>query len=124
MRKTNLRLETGRATDCITVRVEDEISGTTIVSFTLDPEQTFALLGGTSQHIDGQITEHFDRVGKTMRVDSVVYTQQDLRASTYDQAEGDAEQLARADRPGWDTYSAHRRGGGYGAVQVTMRRWE
>lgn len=123
MRKTKLVLETGRGTDRVTVRVDDEISGTTIVSFTLDPEQTFAFLGGTYQEIDGEITERFDRVGKTMRTDSVVYSSNDLKASTYDQQLGDAEAMARADRPGWDVYSAHRRGG-YGAVQVTMRRWE
>ena len=123
MRRTKLVLETGRSTDRVTVRVMDEVSGQTIVSFVLDPEQAFAFLGGAYVEIDGEVTENFDRVGKTMRTDSVVYTSADLKASTYDQQLGDAEAMARADRPGWDTYSAHRRGGGYGAVQVTMRKW-
>ena len=124
MRKTRLVLETGRGTDLLSVRVEDEISGTTIVSFELKPEVMWSFLGGAYVKVDGEITEHFDRVGKVRRTDSVIYTHADLKACTYDQQLDDAEAMARADRPGWDVYSAHRRGGGYGAVQVTMRRWE
>lgn len=122
MRKTKLVLSTGRGTDRLTVRVEDEISGTSIVSFELDPDTVWRFLGGSHVEIDGMITEHFDRVGKTMRTDSVVYDRKALSASTYDQQLDDAEQLARADRPGWETYSPRRTN--TGVVHVTLRRWE
>jgi hypothetical protein len=122
MQKTKLSLETTRGNDRLTVRVRDEISRTTIVSFDLNPVETWWFLGGTHVETDGQVTENFDRVGKTMKTDAVVYSSQDLRASTYDQLEGDAEAMARADRPGWDTYSARRTN--TGSVRVVMRRWE
>lgn len=124
MNKTKLVLETGRGTDRLSVRVIDDESRTMIVQFDLEPGDMWAFLGGAYVEIDGQVTENFDRVGKTMKTDSVIYSQQDLRASTYDQQLADAEAMARADRPGWDVYSAHRQGGGYGRVQVTLRRWE
>lgn len=124
MKKTKLVLETGRGTDRLSVRVIDDESRTMIVQFDLEPGNMWAFLGGAYVEIDGQVTEDFDRVGKTMKTDSVIYSQQDLKASTYDQQLEDAEAMARADRPGWDVYSAHRQGGGYGRVQVTLRRWE
>jgi hypothetical protein len=122
--KTKLVLETGRGTDRLSVRVIDEESRTMIVQFDLEPGNMWAFLGGAYVEIDGQVTENFDRVGKVMKTDSVVYSAKDLSASTYDQQLADAEAMARADRPGWDVYSAHRQGGGYGRVQVTLRRWE
>jgi hypothetical protein len=124
VRKTKLVLETGRATDRLTIRVVDEISRTAIAAITLDPTQVWDMIGGAYVEADAEITEHFDRVGKVMKVDSVIYSSADLKASTYDQQLEDAEAMARADRPGWDVYSAHRQGGGYGRVQVTLRRWE
>ena len=124
MRKTKLTISSGRGNDWLRVTVEDEISGMAIVRFDLSPGDFWSFAGGAYLTIDGEITEHFDRVGKAMRTDRVVYTRDDLKSSTYDQQLNDAKAMARADRPGWDTYSAQRRGGGYGGVQVTMRRWE
>lgn len=124
MRKTKLVLETRRGTDRLSVRVVDEVSRTMIASFELKPEDMWAFLGGAYVEIDGEITDHFDRVGKTMVNESVIVTRDQLKASTHDQQEADALQLVRADRPGWDEYEARRRGGGSGSIQVVMRRWE
>jgi len=123
MRKTSVVLQTGRATDRLTVRVIDEASRTEIVVFQLNPEDVWSFLGGAYTEVPAEITEHFDRVGKTMVTDSVIYSQHDLKAYAHDDQVTGAEIMAKADRPGWDVYSGHRRGG-YGGVQVVMRRWE
>lgn len=122
MRKTKLVLESGRSNVNLSVRVVDPESRTLIASFTLNPQDFWDMSGGAYIEIGGELTEHFDRVGKTMVTDSVVYTAKDLSASTYDQMEADAEQLARADRPGWEMYAARRTNSG--RVHVTLRRWE
>jgi hypothetical protein len=81
------------------------------------------ILRGGQARAEATMTDHFDRVGKTMETDTVLYHSADLKASRYDQMEADAEQMARADRPGWDEYEPRRRGGGVAGVQVVMRRW-
>lgn len=125
MTDQKIRIESGRGED-LRVTIEDELSGQPLVNFILTGEQVWTMLGGGSVQVDGQIIrpEHFHRVGKTMVNDAVTYTPADLRASTYDQQLADAEAMARADRPGWEVYSARRRGGGSGNIRVTLRRWE
>lgn len=125
MRKTKLILETGRATDRLVIRVVDEVSRTMIASITLSPTQVWDMIGGAYVEADNcELTENFDRVGKTMKTDSVIYSPQDLRAYSYAQRTTGAETMARADRPGWDEYDARAVGGGSGNVRVVMRRWE
>jgi hypothetical protein len=121
MHKTKLVLETGRATDRLTVRIRDEVSRTMIASFDLTPELWWQTCGGGTVDVEGMITDHFDRVGKTMEVTSEEFSHEDLAASTYDQQLADAEMATRADRPGWDEYNARRTNAG--TVHVTLRRW-
>ena len=124
MSERNVRIESGVNSDGLRVYVRDEASGVLLAGFTLDTKETWGLFQGGSVTTTAIMTDHLDRVGKTMTVDSVFYGRDDLKASTYDQMLSDAEQMARADRPGWDEYEARRRGGGSGTVQVIMRRWE
>lgn len=118
---TNLRIEAARSND-LRISVIDEVSHTTIVRFTLSPEQVYAMVGGAYFEAEGEITDLWSRVGKTMVVDSVMYDRKDLPGSTYEQLVDDAEQAARADRPGWETYEARRTN--TGGVRVILRRWE
>lgn len=122
--KPNLTIQSGRSQESLQITVEDSISGQPLVNFTLDPDQIWQILGGGYVYLNGDIIapKHMHRLGKTMVVDSVVYDRKALSASTYDQQLDDAEQLARADRPGWETYSPRRTN--TGVVHVTLRRWE
>jgi hypothetical protein len=119
-----VQIQTGRGEGDLRFYVKDQTSGVLLAGFVLSPEQIWRMLGGGQIDIEATTTNHFERVGKTMVTESVVYDRNDLKASTYDQMEADAEQLARADRPGWDEYSARRLGGGLGGIRVVMRRWE
>jgi hypothetical protein len=118
-----IRIESGRGSNDLRISVRDQISGTTLAQFTLTAEQYFTMAGGGHVDLDGKISEHLDRVGKSEEVEVVHYGHDDLRASTYDGMLADAEQMARADRPGWDTYSSRRGGGGSTRITVTLRRW-
>jgi hypothetical protein len=123
MTKRQVRIESGANSDGLRIYVRDDESGVMLSGFTLDTSQLWDLLRGGHLKAEALMTDHFDRVGKAMEVDTVLYGSEDLRASSYDQLEADAEQLARADRPGWDEYEARRRGGGSTKIQVVMRRW-
>lgn len=122
MSKAKLRIESGHSAAGLGVRVMDDASGVCLADFDLDPKQVWQFLGGAFLEVDGTHTNHFDRVGKAMQVDEEHYGREALKASTYEQALGDAEQMAKADRPGWDEYTARRTGGMAGVV-VTLRRW-
>lgn len=116
-----MTVHSGRGTDGLTLTIEDETSGMVLARVRLDPGQMWQLLGGGYIHVDGEHTNHFDRVGKTMQNDTEVYTGQQLSASSYDQMVEDAEQAARADRPGWDSYNGRRNNSG--GVVVVLRKW-
>lgn len=120
MAKAKLRIEAGRG-ERLNVRVRDNLSGVCLASFELDPKQVWDLLGGGHVDVDGVHTDNFDRVGKQMETDGEEYGRETLRASTYDQMLNDAEQMARADRPGWDQYISRRTN--RGSVYVALRRW-
>jgi hypothetical protein len=122
MPKRLIDIETGRGSDGVSFRIKDHSSGVTLAAFRLDREQMYNLTGGSIIHVEADQTAHLDRVGKTMVVDQVVVTRADLTASTYKQMETDAEQLVKADRPGWDSYEA--RLTNRGTVRVVLRRWE
>lgn len=121
MAKAKLRVETGRSTDQLSVRILDDVSGMCLASFSLDPKELWSFQGGSQVRVDGTHTDHFDRVGKQMEADSEEYGREALKASTYDQMVNDAEQMARADRPGWDQYDGRRTN--RGSVYVALRRW-
>jgi hypothetical protein len=121
MTTRKIQIDTGRSRDSLSVRIADETSGETLAAFRLDQEQFFTMTGGGSLHLDAAMTDHLDRVGKTMVVDSEEVEARDLRASTYDQRVNDAVELVRADRPGWDEYSGRRTN--RASVLVTMRKW-
>lgn len=125
MTERPVRIESGSNADGLRIYIRDEASGVMLAGITLDAKEVWDVFRGSSIKVGAIMTDHFDRVGKTMTVDSVAYGRDDLKASTYDQMLSDAEQMARADRPGWDEYEARRRGGLYqSTVQVVMRRWE
>lgn len=121
MIEAKLTIRTGRGQDQLMVCVEDEISGQSLASFSLTPEQWYSLSGGAQLELTGKITSRLDRVGKAMQTDTEVYHRLQLSASTYEQMVEDAEQAAKADRPGWDTYAGRRNNSG--GVVVVLRKW-
>ena len=125
MAERPIRIESGNNGEGLRIYIRDDASGVMLAGFTLDVHQAWDLLrGGSTRGITAMMSDRLDRVGKTMVNESVIVTRKQLSASTHDQMEADAVELVRADRPGWDTYEARRRGGGSGDIQVVMRRWE
>lgn len=122
MNQTEIRIESGRNSDGLRIYVKDEVSGVMLAGFTLDAQEAWDLIGGGVIHVEGIVTDHLERVGKTMQhAQEVYHARHDLPGSTYDQLVADAEQAARADRPGWDEYSGRRNN--TGGVTVTLRKW-
>jgi hypothetical protein len=119
-----LRIESGQNQDGLNIRVEDTISGVTMVRFRLNPEQLWDMLKGGSVRLEGEIASQLDRIGKQMINDSIIYSRAELNGIPYAEQLECAERLARQTQPDWDTYSARRQGGGSSGVLVVMRRWE
>ena len=118
-------LQTGASPDGLRFQVEDEISGLPLAEFKLTPEQIWDIVRGGFTHVEGTRTEHLDHVGKTMVVDTVSYSHDQLDAASIDYGDHPQHALYLAQRtfPNWDTYLASRMGGGHGGVKVVMRKW-
>lgn len=123
MAEREIRIETGNNSEGLRVYIRDGASDVMLAGFTLDPQQAWDFLRGGTVRTNAVMTNHLDRVGKTMVNESVMYTSEDLKAYDHNDQEAGAETMARADRPGWDEYDGRRRGGGVGGVQVVMRKW-
>ena len=121
MSTRKMTVSSGRHENGLRLTIEDEASGMILAKVNLDADQAWKLMGGGYIHVDGEHTDHFDRIGKRMLVAQEVYTHQMLSASTRDTMVEDAEQSARADRPGWDTYTGRRNN--TGGVTVVLRKW-
>lgn len=121
MSKRPVKIESGANSDGLRIYIRDEASGVMLAGFTLDTQQVWDVLRGGQASVEALMTEHFDRVGKTMEHESVYYSRDMFGRAKPEQALADAEQLARADRPSWDEYDPRRTN--TGSVQVVMRRW-
>lgn len=120
MPDAKIRIESGRNSDGLSMRIVDDVSGETLASFRLDAEEAFRVFGGAHETIDGKISGHLDRVGKTMRHESITYRREGYSADR-DGLLRDAEDQARTEHPDWDSYSA--RFSNDARIIVTMRRW-
>jgi hypothetical protein len=105
----------------MTLHIEDDVSGMTLLDLRLTPEQAYGLMRGTALHIDGVQTDRLDRVGKQMVNDSVEVPGRFFNDAPYADREKLGEQWARENVPGWDSYEASRTN--TGGVRVVVRKW-
>ena len=122
MSTRNVRIESGSNSDGLRIYIRDEASGVMLAGFVLDVQQTWDLLRGGTVRAEATMTNHFDRVGREMETQSVMYSSSDLEDAPYADQEAAAVERAMVDLPGWDEYDGRRRGG-IGGVHVVARRW-
>lgn len=117
----NARIETGSHTNGLSVRITDDKSGQTIASFQLDSAQVFDLVRGAMFDIEASITNHLDRIGKTMVTERVEVPADVLKGVHYSDRESYGERWAQYNHPGWASYDARRNN--MAGVNVVMRKW-
>ena len=107
----------------VRLSIEDRASGVNLVEVNLTPQQVFDLVRGMHQEVEGEITPHLDRIGKTMEHDTVTVPAEITRYWPRFGviAEKRAQDWAMEHAPGWETYTARRNN--VGAVNVAVRRW-
>lgn len=107
----------------MSLRIQDALSGVTLVSLQLSAEQAYDFVRGSHQELPGDQSPNLDRVGKTMVNDSVTYESRHLGGWN---TERDAKltlavTMAKTDMPGWDSYEPrHTNSAG---VTVVVRKW-
>lgn len=117
------RIESGANEDGLRIGVQDAASGETLAQVILNHEQLWAMLRGGSIRLEGRMTDHLDRVGKTMVNDMVEAPKGVVQAVGYDRDARleAAANWARTEHPGWDTYAP--RHTNTGGVRVVLRKW-
>lgn len=114
-------IQTGSGSDGLSLHIEDDVSGMTLLDVRLTPEQAYNLMRGTMLHIDGLQTDRLDRVGKQMLNESVEVPGRVFNDAPYGDREKLGEQWARENMTGWDSYEARRTN--TGGVRVVLRKW-
>ncbi len=128
MTERTFRIQTGhwhnnQGSHGMSLHVEDELSGVTVLDLQLSAEEAYDLMRGSTMTLTGHHSPHLDRVGKTMVNDSVTYASKDLGGWDLDRDAKLAEgvKLAKVEFPGWESYEPrHTNSAG---VTVVVRKW-
>lgn len=124
MTTRTFRINSGVNEDGLRLIISDDTSTEVVAKFELDPAQLFSLLKGGHAEVDGEMSSHLDRLGKTMLVESVDVPREFTdRIQFRDRdAKLDAGKVwVEGNHPGWDTYSP--RHTNTGTVRVILRKW-
>lgn len=108
----------------MSLRIQDALSGVTLVSLQLSAEQAYDFVRGSHQELPGDQSSNLDRVGKQMVNDSVTYERQDLGEAFWNDRDATlakAVEMAKADLPGWESYEP--RHTNRAGVTVVVRKW-
>lgn len=129
MTERTFRIQTGHWHDNqgghgMSLHVEDELSGVTLLDLQLTAEQAYDFMRGSTQTVQGNHSPRLDRVGKRMVNDSLTYDSKDLGDhfwSDRDAKLAHAVELAKAEWPDWESYEPrHTNSAG---VTVVVRKW-
>lgn len=126
MTTRTFRVDSGAGEDGLRLGVQDAASGEMLAQIQLSPEDLWRLLKGGSIQIDGRSTDHLDRIGKRMMVDTVNVPRDitDTVSSRDRDREGRlkaAVDWASVTHPNWDAYQAHHTN--TGTVRIVLRKW-
>lgn len=108
-------------TQGMSLTIEDAVSGLPLASIRLTPEQAYDLMRGAHISVEGEQTPDLSKIGKRMVHESFDVPPGVLDVVNYDEWESTGERWARANHPGWDSYSARRSNSG--TVRVIVRKW-
>lgn len=117
------RIESGANEDGLRLGVQDAASGEVLAQIELNHEELWSMLRGGSLRLEGRMTDHLERIGKTMVNDMVEVPKDVLRDVGYDSEERlqAATYWARVTHPDWDAYQP--RHTNTGGVRVVLRKW-
>lgn len=117
-------LESGTSEDGLRLIISDETSCEVVAHVQLDPTQIFTLMKGGSIKVDGRMSDHLDRVGKTLVVEQVDVPREITDGINFRDRDAKlhaGKVWAEGNHPGWDTYSP--RHTNTATVRVVLRKW-
>lgn len=118
------RIESGANEDGLRLGIQDAASGEVLAHVILNRDDLWSMLRGGSIRLEGRMTDHLDRIGKTM-VNDMVEVPKDitngLSFTDRDERAEAAVNWARVTHPDWDTYQP--RHTNTSGVRVVLRKW-
>lgn len=105
----------------MSLTIRDEVSGVTMASFQLTPEQSYDMMRGSTFTVEGHHGNRLDWVGKRMVNESHAVPSYVLKDVHYSELADVGKAWAEATLPGWDAYEARRNNSG--GVTVVTRKW-
>lgn len=123
MPKATFQIETGANSDGLNFRVRDEPSGMTLASFRLSSDEIWQLLRNGHITIGGEVSSHFERVGKTMISEVFAVPKDELTGISFNDREayGDAWAEANLSGQGWEQFTSSRTNSA--GIRVVARKW-
>lgn len=120
MARRTFEIHSGQSPEDLRITIKDEESRTIVAHLKLDPTELWQLLRGGILRLEGECSDHLDRVGKTLVRTQVEVPGHALKGIEYIDRKSAGEEWARTAHPGWEEYSGYASRTG---IQINLGKW-